>query len=1249
MAPTPDQLRCIRQTFGVPSAVVAGAGSGKTDTLTRRVVHALQHPEESGVHDINEILAITYTNKAAGELKSRIKSALEEAATEENGLGLQALKVDGAWISTIHGMCSRILKENAFSFGVDPDFEILVDEQRDALLGEAVEAALGPCADPGLQQDIQALMREYRRSDVVVMVRDLLEKAAEDPHEAQELFAVPPLTSQGDCLAALIGATQEVLVRFEAQRAESSKPLSKKACDYVDQAERALREALGLPSSADGAGAPLTGERMAWLEALEPVSALRLADRFPKLPGNLRPAKEPLESTGLFPGPTMARAALDLCLAATAGHLRALISLASAASEIFKQKKRQRGALDNGDLLALTARHLTDPKNRRAIERYHRQFVLVMVDEFQDTNQMQVDMINLVAGGADEGPSPKLCVVGDAQQSIYRFRNADLSVFKDHVAKVQAAPDGMRIELGDNFRSHGEILAFSKGVFSSVFGGDYLDLLHGRDEVRAAQGGGYHGAQSADEPFSVPRRVNVSVFGGKSATDASVAAAEAIARDFKTLVERGDRPGSMAVLLGKMTHADVYARALEVAGLKCAITGGTVFRQSPEAQLVAALLYALADMGDTEHAISVLTSDLFCLEAQDLLQLRDGGKDGRGGLAAVFKEMRLDRRGRLQMPDGFKGASPQLVCALEVLGRAALQVGGRSMASIVEDVLVDSGWLERLGSQGQACAANAFKAMRLVRQIEADAATGPLTLARSFEARLSVAKEAPGVLSAKGDDFVRIMTIHASKGLSIPIAAVAEADFSFRERSKLRSLTLGRTTYLALMPQASLDPLASSGLVRSSAKDYGEKGGVFDSTAQAQALLQASSGRKAPNAADYFTALGYLNLQGDLEEHQRKLYVAFTRSKEALFVALRKAGKSPKRRQGGEFDVVQAVAQLVLGDPDAPAFADPKEGICQLVPLSTAYPAAPLHDIDWQLRFQVVPAGDQSQEETDDPALDKGAPWAEKAPSREFLVPVAPAAPAAKAFSYRPAWSQGVLSASMLKKGGAAADGNLQTVAVSGEDAGEMTVSLAPDDQEAAAPAKRGSAFHVLGQWAAAHWRPGGPMPLPPDQRIEATARQYGLSDRQRDELPLLLERWLASDQAAFAAAHKVLLAEQPFWVPLQPSDPVTGTNPLVLQGFIDLLAYDQFGQGAAYVVDYKTGIRLTTEDDRRRAYGIQAACYAYALLLQGFESVVLDFVFVDQLTEGKRGPVPSVTQFPAPGQSPFTTESARSAILRSL
>lgn len=1261
MKPTEAQRICIEETFGMPSAVVAGAGSGKTATLTNRIVHALEHPEQSGVDDIDRILAITYTNKAAGELKSRIRSALQEAGLRNPRLAEQALKVDGAWISTIHGMCSRILKENALTLGIDPSFSILPGDLGEQLRMQAIEEVLTAHAD---DPRVEALYGEYERADIVDMLSHLAGIAAEQGGSLARSVAMPPRDSAAACLLDLVGYARQLY----ALVADAGGVTAEKWCAGTLSA---LEQVLGV-QGAQAALAPLSPETEARLLDTAPDRALLAASRFPKVNRRLKAFKEAkLEGTDLPPYLAYADCTARLRLAVARPHLDTLASLAQDVADRFGQLKTRLGMLDNDDLLSRAADALRDPKARELRERYRDRFQLVMVDEFQDTNQMQVDMINLVAGGTGDRLSRRMCVVGDAQQSIYRFRNADLAVFKDYVARVgdaQRRGCGRIVHLEQNFRSNGEVLAFCKGAFEDTFGSgqDYLELLHGRNEEAARLRAPFLGAQGVqDADPRTPRRINViALNGGRSAAEMRTCTARIIARDFRRLRDAGHAPGQMAVLLGSMGHAQEYARALQEQGLPCAIAGGSVFNQAPEVSVVEDLCFVLVDPFDTQRLANVLTSPLFSLEAEDLLQLEpvqreeDGrategrpkaGSGRRAGLSSLFPQLlgttARDTEANVRAYAARAGWSARLSACLAALLPAAADVGMQPLSSLIERVLVNSGWLARLTSDDETAAGNVLKAIRIVRSIENDLHVDGLSLARCAQERIDTLKEAPGVLAASGSDFVRIMTIHASKGLQFPIVAVAETDGGAGQRGKLRTLSEAGRTYIALDAGFTLDRCRKTlagdclGMLKDSLFVEDEDEGTD--------RRQLAAGLSSDDPAVYWTALNALDAAGDAEEYQRKLYVAYTRAEDCLFVALNNSS-----RNGLPEGAPREIGRMLAGDDGIP-FGESAHSL-QLFRKDTAYPGHPECDIAWIARLETVNAkADDFGEFMDDLAAsapgctceaessDTQRPVESEAdlegnggakPS-SFAVPSRTMPPRPASHPYRLQWSEGLLSASALKH-------------ADSEEEEALPLQRMPKAEEGyrempATAVEKGTAFHSLGEYAAHVWIRTGCISVPPEERIASISRLHGLDDDQRRDLHEELARWAASPVARSMEAHTFLKAEAPFFIPLAEAGIAPDGGPLTLYGFIDLLAYDAFGTGAAYVVDYKTGRSLATDADRRAAYGIQAKCYAYALLLQGFRDVELDFVFVDQ-PDPDNPSIPQVAHFPAPDEARYTRESLR-------
>ena len=311
-----------------------------------------------------------------------------------------------------------------------------------------------------------------------------------------------------------------------------------------------------------------------------------------------------------------ADAFINIVLACGGPALDALAGLARAVEAEYRALKADQSALDNNDLLRMAYEALRDYPAIRAA--YEGRFKMVMIDEFQDTDQMQVDLIRHLTGAGERA----LCTVGDAQQSIYRFRGAEVEVFRRQERKVGSttasetvatsdAPAGELVKLVRNFRSHDEVLRYVARVFDGDTGGlmqGFLDLEPSderEDKLKA----------------KASRRQAIFVAGG-STQERTQAKARAIAERFQALVKAGQPQGSMVLLLGRMTNADVYAQAFRDQGLDCVIAGGSVFAQAAEVQTVRALVCALANPADTAQGLMpLLASPMFALGAQEFLAL----------------------------------------------------------------------------------------------------------------------------------------------------------------------------------------------------------------------------------------------------------------------------------------------------------------------------------------------------------------------------------------------------------------------------------------------------------------------------------------------------------------------------------------------------------------------------------------------------------------------------------------------------
>ena len=1221
------QLRCVK-TLDAPVAVSAGAGSGKTFTLTQRIAWALLPGSGAEgapfLEDIDQVLAITFTDKAAGEIKSRVKATL---AAE--GMAAQALKVDDAWISTIHGMCSRILRMHATELGVDSAFSVLDEATAADLFNAAVEEVLAGQNEFWSPGGLDALFSEYparshggfAQTSIEDMIREIARAAIASPR-GMECVCLPPQSRPAGVIA------RELLELATAARDAAAPSAGKKSADaFLEKADKFLEKANALLASGEVSG-----------EAL-----LALADACPFPAANF--GSKDYKALAKEMQREAAQLGQEARFAFAQPLLSDLVGLAGKVYTAYNSKKHEMAALDNDDLLILAARALKE--NEHVCEAFSDKFKLIMVDEFQDTDQLQIDMVRTMAGARGE----RLCTVGDAQQSIYRFRGADVAVYDRHVQHVRENDSSMPIVLPDNFRSHADILSFVDRIFEQreVFGESFMSLAPSRIESKVKH------------PFLAgPGRVDVlcTTYPGASGIDKSdVVALEArrIAERFAELREAGHAAGDMVVLLGRMTNADIYAAALREAGFACVIAGGSIFSRASEVRVVQRLAEVIANPKATASLFELLASDMFELSADDFVALSTcfdevAGINRRRGLDIGFR----------QLAEGdMSNVSPQLACAVRVINALSEQAGVQPTSRIMMNAVRDSGWLTRLErkeAEGLSVAGNVFKVIRLVEGFEAQGARGPADCASRLAAHIERAKEAPGALSAEGGDFVRIMTVHASKGLEFPIVAVAEMATGAGRSSAFALQTIDGISYVSLAPQRSLASAASTSLLKKCAsKDYAA---LLDYEGEIDAAFVAN----ASSAALRREAMAEYESAQELQERRRLLYVALTRAKEALVVAMT-TKRDKEGGSGASSGVYGDIAHALFGEE-----GDIPEKECA-VPFGGSAPARvsryDVHEGEFDATqaegSAEAPGGNASCEasgagedgpgcvgdcsaqsgvvcvsasksaeirEASDASCGQIVGTAHDARVPRALVDVFEPMAASKLdeVAYKPA-RDNVTSYSALAQAHSAHAASAGDAA-----AGEAVAEISDDDAfweelgarllaDADKATDVGSAFHVLAQRAArcavAKGEEGRPaaIEMPSREAIDAAVRRMGCAPATVDRVQRAFERWCESSVAANMASHRVLRAELPFFVAFPVAEP--SGECAYLEGSMDLFACDEMGAGDAYIVDYKTGgLPKEHADDLVEKHRLQAECYAYAALEHGFSRVRATFVRVEAPAE---------------------------------
>ncbi len=1195
---TPAQRASITRVEG-PLLICAGAGSGKTFTLQQRIAYGLSAQSGPAVEGIDRLLAITFTTKAADEIKSRVRAALRE-----QGMSDQALKVDDAWISTIHSMALRILDEYALELGFVPGCASLSSAEAAAIRDEAYRVVI---EQPGCWDELVAM---YGPSQAKSLVYDVLDRAASltDGLEAFD-FGWTSKETPASLLRSLCAAFEELL-----------------GADLTEAQQQGIQENVLALSSVLTCG--LSDDIQGYEQAIEVFNSLS----WPAMRGK---AKELFESV-CYEGD---RCGLALNYGAGRLQARAVMTVARAVQDLSWAHKQDQGAMELNDILRKTYEGLA--AHPELCAQLQERFQWIMVDEFQDTNQLQIDLISMIC----KPHLANLCTVGDSQQSIYRFQGADVGVYLQHkqeMANPQVGAQCTQLDL--NFRSHGDILAFVRAVCGQpgFFAEEFLDLQPGRDEERVqASGRGYKGS----EP-----RVSLSLvsYDGKALDDgtkisvdvARAAAAQSIAEWFAELRAAGHDSSEMVLLLGATTYADIYIDALRAHGFSPVMAAGSGFFQTPEADLVAALLAVLANPLDEEPLLKVLTSPLFRLNAEELLELGTKQVEEAEDKDRSAPAQRRQSVGRAMFMDQ-ADSSPQMQWALGLLRQAWQARGVQKSSSILEEILINSGYLEHL-QQGDvtdlAKAANVFKALNLVAELEEGAVLDASSLSLAFQARF-YEKEKLGTLSGEGRGSLRIMTVHGSKGLEFPFVAVAEC-FDVNEKAQTLDLLVSQgQVYGAL--QLPTDERAKI----PQKKGCSFREAMMEQFAEYPPTANQLDHLAATDTAAYAMALLALRKNEALAEKRRLFYVAATRASEAMFIScLQKEGASTATSSSVRDDIAQG-----LFDGEFPQRS-------MMVDYGGTEPLA----------YQWISARrwlqDQSEKNPDLPSRENGeAPLVSTAEIRELTVPQGTTTRSRfRQLHWSPAVLDPLYSYSSLAdsvhdscdQGGWAQDfyetltdfvsgcslGNAEVDIDSIEDHGPALRFAIPLDQEEPAlqvalcsdadkATQFGSALHRVAQIDALQGSDNA------WESLEPLVQTYEIKDAAR--LKQATRHWLQSDLRQQVYSHAYTFAEWPFVIEVKGE---------TLHGEIDLLAADELGSGHATIVDYKTGgQRRDTEETLCLRHGLQACCYSYALLLAGYAEVEVIFVRVERLD--KQGDPESIRFTFTQDALPWLRESLEQAI----
>ena len=663
-----EQLRAIEEPGVV--FVSAGAGTGKTTVIVERFCRAVC---ERGF-DPDSILVITYTERAAGELRGRIRHRLQELGRHD-----LSHQLDAAWISTIHGFCHRLLKAHPFEAGIDPRFRILDDSQGRVLRGEAFRTALEQfCGDDEARLRLLASYGGKRLRRMLTGVHETLRSSG---------------------LELRIEAPEEPRLggRLEELRAAGA-----------EAGDEAVLRFLETPPGPEG------------LLDLSDLTSAELEE----------------------PRRAVEQAALEALAARDREQLQELLLAYDAA---YREAKDRESALDFEDL-QLLARSLLRT-NDEIRERESWRFRSIMVDEFQDTNRLQCELVDLLA--RDDG---ELFFVGDEFQSIYRFRHADVEVFRERREQV-----GGVLALTQNYRSRPEVLDVINHLFAADFGETFQPL--------AAAG------RFPDPAFGPAVELLVTDKESYAGTDVHWRVAEArhIAQRVRHLVDAGEAaPGEIVLLFAAGTDARLYEQELRAAGLPTfRATGRDYYHQQQVVDLLA-YLRLLHNRYDDEALVAVLASPFVGVSNDALVLLRRAAPK-RPLFAGLEREL----------PEGLSPRDARLFQAFKQrFDRLAAAAPALSLERLCEQIVAEHDYDLAVLAQwdGRRRYANLRKLARLARSYEELRGPDVQGFVRFVAEQDAVgASELEAAAEEEGTDVIRLLTIHSAKGLEFKVVVVADA------------------------------------------------------------------------------------------------------------------------------------------------------------------------------------------------------------------------------------------------------------------------------------------------------------------------------------------------------------------------------------------------------------------------------------------------------------------------------------------
>jgi len=746
--------------------VSAGAGSGKTRTLTARYLSLLDEG-----YPPRGLAAITFTEKAAREMRNRIRRAIFEWRTgncpPEDRPRWESLEaeIDTARIGTIHGMCAAILRAQPAEAEIDPRFDVLDEGLAATLRAQAVADALNWA---GEHAELQTLFTAFE----TVSLASLLSELMAAPLDAQAALAIPDLAARwakylDESLRAFVDSGEICSAIADLRALGTGQPLASNAGDKLaDQVQELL------------AGWTLLETQLVKADASAAAQTLFNIRRH-SCAGNIGKKGTAKESVKVIResydehvniwlgGKNKQDPPPDPEANARAAALQPLIArVFDHALGLYQSGKDQRQALDFDDLESKMAVLMQRPEIRA---RWQKQIAALMVDEFQDTNARQRQIVEALAGTVDDRTG-RLFVVGDAKQSIYRFRGADVSVFREMGQAIESR-GGLPLTLDRTYRAHAGLVAAVNELMAVIMG----ESESPREPYRVPFAPLLADRSESEARLPAPH-IEFLCGVGDTAADARPVAAQLLAWRLLQLRADGTAWDQMVLLFRASTGFPSYEAALESAGIPFVTVAGRGFYDRPEIRDVLNLLRALADPWDDLALTGALRSPAFGLSDVGLYRLRwptaSDPNEPMSLRAAIYGDL-------LALPEPDRAIAAR---ARDTLARLQGWADRVPVAELLKALLDETHYLAILAGHPHGA-----RMRRNLDKLLADAHASGLVRLTDFLEYLETLRDVgarEGEAPADAGGAVRLMTVHKAKGLEFPVVVLADAAHATRSHTE---------------------------------------------------------------------------------------------------------------------------------------------------------------------------------------------------------------------------------------------------------------------------------------------------------------------------------------------------------------------------------------------------------------------------------------------------------------------------------